>query len=84
MINDQIREAAAEHGAQVLKVGRQLSPEQLGSLGADATKAISEWEPQAVFEKRIETYNGYIPPDTLKACFNHVLNAVQEIGRAHV
>jgi exonuclease SbcD len=78
MINDQIREAAAEHGAQVLKVGRQLSPEQLGSLGADATKAISEWEPQAVFEKRIENYDGDIPPDTLKSCFNHVLNAVQE------
>ena len=77
-INDQIREAAAEHGAEVLKVGRLLSPEQLGSLGSDTTKAISEWEPLAVFEKRIEHYDGDITPDTLKACFNHVCNVVQE------
>lgn len=78
IINDQIREAASEHGAAVLKVGRQISPEQLGSLGAYTTKAISEWEPLAVFEKRIDTYEGDITPDTLKACFNHVLNAVHE------
>jgi len=78
VINDQIREAAAEHGAEVLKVGRQLSPEQLGSLDADSTKAISEWEPLAVFEKRIEAYDGDIAPETLKGCFNHVLNAVHE------
>ena len=78
LINDQIREAAAAKSAVVLKVGRQLKAAQLGSLPAESTKAISEWEPLAVFEKRIEGYDGDLTVDSLTQCFNHVLNAVQE------
>jgi exonuclease SbcD len=78
LINDQIRAAAATKNAVVLKVGRQLSPAQMGTLSDESTKAISEWEPLAVFEKRIEGYHGDLSPDTLKQCFNHILNAVQE------
>jgi exonuclease SbcD len=78
MINDQIREAAAANHAVVLKVGRKLSVEQMGTLPTDSDKAISEWEPLAVFEQRIEGYDGDIPTDTLKQCFTEVLHAVQE------
>jgi exonuclease SbcD len=78
LINDQIRTAAAANQAVVLKVGRKLSISQLGSFTGESTKAISEWEPLAVFEKRIEGYDGDLSPDALKQCFNHVLNAVQE------
>jgi exonuclease SbcD len=78
MINDQIREAAAANNTVVLKVGRKLSVEQMGTLPTDSDKAISEWEPLAVFEQRIEKYDGDIPTDTLKQCFTQVLHAVQE------
>ena len=78
LINDQIRSAAAAKSAVVLKVGRQLKDVQLGSLPAESTKAISEWKPLAVFEKRIEGYDGDLAGDALTQCFNHVLNAVQE------
>ena len=78
MINDQIREAAAANHTVVLKVGRRLSVEQMGSLPTDSDKAISEWEPLAVFEQRIDGYDGDIPTDTLKQCFTAVLHAVQE------
>lgn len=78
ILNDKIREAAAAKEAAVLKVSRQLSPQQLGTLPADATKAISEWEPQAVFQKRIEGYQGDIPAETLMQCYTQVLHAVQE------
>ncbi|MFQ3240744.1 MAG: exonuclease SbcD, partial [Lentimonas sp.] len=78
LINDQIREAAVAKSTVVLKVGRKLKAAQLGNLAAESTKAISEWEPLAVFEKRIEGYDGDLTTDALAQCFNHVLNAVQE------
>lgn len=78
MINDQIRDTAAVKNAVVLKVGRQLSPLQLGALPSDSDKAINEWEPQAVFEKRIDGYQGDIPSETLIQCYTQVLHAVQE------
>ena len=78
LINDQIRSAAAAKSAVVLKVGRQLKDVQLGNLPSESSKAISEWKPFAVFEKRIEGYDGDLAADALKQYFNHVLNAVQE------
>ena len=78
MINDQIREAAAANNAVVLKVGRKLSAAQLGALPSDSDKAISEWEPLAVFEQRIESYDGDLSTDCLKQCFTEVLHLVQE------
>jgi len=78
LINDQIREAAVAYRAIVLKVGRKLSAAQLGALPSDSDKAISEWEPLAVFEQRIEGYTGDVSTDTLKQCFTQVLHAVQE------
>jgi len=79
-INDQIREAAAGKGAEVLKVGREVVMSRLdgGDLDGAAGKAIHEWEPLAVFEKRIENYQGDVEAKTLTECFNQVLNAVQE------
>ena len=78
LINDQIRQAAAERNAVVLKVGRKLKDAQMGAISSDSPKAISEWQPLAVFEKRIEDYNGDTSPDVLKQCFNEALNAVLE------
>ncbi|MDQ8207086.1 exonuclease SbcCD subunit D C-terminal domain-containing protein [Coraliomargarita sp. SDUM461003] len=78
LINDQIRAAAADKQAVVLKVGRKLRASPMAPHPEQANKAISEWEPLAVFEKRIEDYAGDLNSDTLKQCFNHVLNAVQE------
>jgi exonuclease SbcD len=77
-INDQIREAAAAQKAVVLKVSRQLPPQEKGALPAEMSKAISEWKPQAVFQKRIENYQGDIPTETLMQCYTQVLHAVQE------
>lgn len=77
-INDHIRETAAQNGAVVLKVGRKISLPQFGSLAAASTKAISEWAPMDVFEKRLESYAGDTPAAALKQCFNTVLQAVQE------
>ncbi|WPJ94963.1 exonuclease SbcCD subunit D C-terminal domain-containing protein [Coraliomargarita algicola] len=78
LINDQIRAAAAANDAVVLKVGRKLNNSQISALPDQTTKAISEWEPLAVFEKRIESYQGDLSPEALKQCFNHILHAVQE------
>ena len=79
-INDQIREEAAKKGAQVLKVGRQIGASAKGevALDSESIKAIDEWEPQGVFEKKIENYQGDVEPAMLEECFNHVMNAVQE------
>ena len=62
----------------MLKVGRKLKDAQMGAISSDSPKAISEWQPLAVFEKRIEDYNGDTSPDVLKQCFNEALNAVLE------
>lgn len=80
MVNDQIRETASAKKTTVLKVGRELSASQLNPLPGEPSKAISEWEPLAVFEQRIDGYDGDLEPKTLKRCFNHVLEAVQEGG----
>jgi exonuclease SbcD len=78
MINDQIREAAAGKNAVVLKVGRQLTPLQMGVLSSDSDRTINEWDPQGVFDQRIKNYAGDIPVETLKQCYTQVLHAVQE------
>ncbi len=78
-INDQIREAATANNAVVLKVGRKLSSAQLGILENESVKAIGDWEPQAVFEKRIENYDGDISTELLAQCFRKVLHDVQEM-----
>lgn len=78
VINDQIRQTAAEHGAEVLKVGREIRLDQLGNLDAESSKPISEWQPLAVFEKRIENYEGDIKTEILIECFQQALHSVYE------
>ena len=80
MVNDQIREAASAQQAAVLKVGRELAAAQLNPLSGAPGKAISEWDPLAVFEQRIDGYQGDLNRATLTQCFNHVLEVVQEGG----
>ena len=76
-LNEELRVLADSVGAEVLKVG--LDARGRKSIDLDLSGlTISELNPEEVFARRLEAYDGDVPVETLNQCFAHLLTQAQE------
>lgn len=80
-LNEDMRTLASEKGAMVLKVSIERTAVTMGDLFEQAESvSIDELKPEAVFGKRMESYDGPVSRPELDQCFRSLMTAVQEGG----
>ena len=76
-LSDELRALAAEHGAEVLKVG--VNGGRRESTGMENTHvSISEMKPQEVFARRLEETGDDVDKEELTQCFMNLLEKAEE------
>jgi DNA repair protein SbcD/Mre11 len=77
VINDELRELAAEKGAEVLKTTIESSLRTVVHQESEPTE-IRELKPEQVFLKRMQRYEEDVPAETLIQCFRHLVELESE------